>query len=459
MADLNLRVKVAVDGANKLRGLGSDLSDTGKKLTVGVTVPLVAAGLGFAKMAAEAGKSQAKLRSVFDTTEASAFTSIEALNQHAEALADATTFDDDAVAEAQAALLRFGTITGEQLTGATEAAADLAAVMDTDIASAAETLGKALADPEAGISRLTRAGIILSEEQQQLVRDFAAAGDTAAAQQVILDALSGSIGQVAEDIAASDAGKFQQTMNELGEAAEAAGVIVLPVVSALTSGIKAIAEGFSGLPAPAQGVIVALAAVAAAVGPVLFVGGKLIGSFQAIMGAFNALKLLLLTNPFTALIAAVVALTALIILNWDKIVAVFQGALSFMGDVGKAIWTPLSTGFTAAIDVIRGAWNAFAGWWNSIQISVPSFEVPFVGTVGGFTIGLPDLPMLAEGGIVTSPTLALIGERGPEAVVPLDRSAAFGAELHVHIEGQPDYSMTEEKIITSLTRAAFLAGF
>jgi hypothetical protein len=32
---------------------------------------------------------------------------------------------------------------------------------------------------------------------------------------------------------------------------------------------------------------------------------------------------------------------------------------------------------------------------------------------------MPNIPMLANGGIVNSPTLALIGERGPEAVIPL----------------------------------------
>ena len=41
------------------------------------------------------------------------------------------------------------------------------------------------------------------------------------------------------------------------------------------------------------------------------------------------------------------------------------------------------------------------------------------GSVGGWFKGL--VPGLATGGIVTSPTLALIGEAGPEAVVPLDR--------------------------------------
>jgi len=38
---------------------------------------------------------------------------------------------------------------------------------------------------------------------------------------------------------------------------------------------------------------------------------------------------------------------------------------------------------------------------------------------------------LASGGIVTRPTRALIGESGPEAVIPLDRMSG-GGEVHVH---------------------------
>ena len=43
--------------------------------------------------------------------------------------------------------------------------------------------------------------------------------------------------------------------------------------------------------------------------------------------------------------------------------------------------------------------------------------------------------MLAEGGIVTSPTLAMIGERGPEAVVPLDRYRGNGGDIYVTVQG------------------------
>src|SRR5690606_32937708 len=49
-----------------------------------------------------------------------------------------------------------------------------------------------------------------------------------------------------------------------------------------------------------------------------------------------------------------------------------------------------------------------------------------------FEASPPRIPALAAGGIVTRPTLALVGEAGPEAVVPLDRGGIDG--VYVHIE-------------------------
>jgi hypothetical protein len=46
--------------------------------------------------------------------------------------------------------------------------------------------------------------------------------------------------------------------------------------------------------------------------------------------------------------------------------------------------------------------------------------------VPGFNLSVPKLPYLASGGIVTQPTLAVIGEAGAEAVVPLSRANEYG---------------------------------
>ena len=50
-------------------------------------------------------------------------------------------------------------------------------------------------------------------------------------------------------------------------------------------------------------------------------------------------------------------------------------------------------------------------------------------TGGGLSI-----PAMANGGIVTSPTLALIGEAGPEAVVPLNRANGMGG-VTINVNG------------------------
>ena len=68
--------------------------------------------------------------------------------------------------------------------------------------------------------------------------------------------------------------------------------------------------------------------------------------------------------------------------------------------------------------------NKWIRWLNNIKIKVPSITIPFVGTFGGWEIGLPtipEIPRLAAGGIVTQEMLAVVGERGAEAVIPLDR--------------------------------------
>jgi hypothetical protein len=42
--------------------------------------------------------------------------------------------------------------------------------------------------------------------------------------------------------------------------------------------------------------------------------------------------------------------------------------------------------------------------------------------------------MLAQGGIVTGPTLAMIGEAGPEAVIPLNRMGSMGGGVNITIQ-------------------------
>jgi phage-related minor tail protein len=58
--------------------------------------------------------------------------------------------------------------------------------------------------------------------------------------------------------------------------------------------------------------------------------------------------------------------------------------------------------------------------------AIPGFgQASFAGNFGSALGGI--MPF-AEGGIVTGPTVGLVGEAGPEAVIPLDRMGEMGGQ-------------------------------
>ena len=73
------------------------------------------------------------------------------------------------------------------------------------------------------------------------------------------------------------------------------------------------------------------------------------------------------------------------------------------------------------VNGFKGAFNSIIGLFNKLTGKL-SFKIPkWVPKIGGDTFRLPKIPKLAKGGYVTSPTLAMVGEDGPEAVIPLNR--------------------------------------
>ena len=96
------------------------------------------------------------------------------------------------------------------------------------------------------------------------------------------------------------------------------------------------------------------------------------------------------------------------------------------------IWDPLKAGFQLAMDGIRWLWNHTLGGMHFHLPGIPG--TPFQG------IDLT-IPQLANGGVVSRPTLALIGEAGPEAVVPLSRAGSLGlggGTVNVYVQGDTD---------------------
>lgn len=83
----------------------------------------------------------------------------------------------------------------------------------------------------------------------------------------------------------------------------------------------------------------------------------------------------------------------------------------------RGLWSSIKESFSYI-------WTQFKNWWNTnvasigISIDVPNWLQSKIG-IGDLDI---HIPKLATGGIVSSSTIANIGEAGPEAVVPLANS-------------------------------------
>ena len=94
---------------------------------------------------------------------------------------------------------------------------------------------------------------------------------------------------------------------------------------------------------------------------------------------------------------------------WEGVKSVFKGIFDTFGTIVK---TPLN----AVIKMINACINGL----NKIKFSIPNW-VPGIGG-NSYGINIPNIPMLAKGGILDSPTLAMVGEAGKEAVVPLENN-------------------------------------
>ncbi len=106
---------------------------------------------------------------------------------------------------------------------------------------------------------------------------------------------------------------------------------------------------------------------------------------------------------------------------------------------------------------------------NSFILGVNKIKIPdWVPAVGGKSLNIPTIPRLSKGGIVNRATLALVGEAGKEAVMPLENNTGWINELAGKLSerggnGQPIQLTVQigedtliEKLIDGLNDNAFL---
>lgn len=238
------------------------------------------------------------------------------------------------------------------------------------------------------------------------------------------------------------------------------GVALMPVLEAVT----AVLVKFSNLSPGMKKAIMTLIGIGAAV-----------IAINKVKQAFIALRIVMLTNPFTALATAVLVIGVLIyknwgkiraflgrtwgaikgavrslantivswakrgflgpvgwiIANWNRVVGFMRGLVGRIGGIAKriagALWGGIKRGAGSILGVVKSVLNGVLGGLESgINLIIRGLNT----AIGLFNrlpgkdigkIGRVSFPRLAQGGVISRATFAMVGEDGPEAVVPLSK--------------------------------------
>ena len=324
MAEKNLSIKLSLNDKQFMSGLrkasssmkrfGKSMQKTGKSLSRNLTLPILAFGAASLKAFDKQQKALAQVESgLISTGNAAGFTS-EQLQKMASDLQGKTIFGDEVILkDATAQLLTFTNISGEQFARTQEAALDLATRLDGDLKSASIQLGKALNDPVANLSALSRSGIQFSEEQKATIKSLAETNRLADAQTLILDELNKQYGGSAEAAAQAGLGGIQQLQNSLGDLAEEFGKIISDNIGPFVEKIKGLVGFLRGLTDEQKKTIVQVAAFAAALGPAIFLVGKIVATIGGLIKIIRVLTIVMAANPIGLIATAIAGLVAGII--------------------------------------------------------------------------------------------------------------------------------------------------
>jgi hypothetical protein len=303
-------------------------------------------------------------------------------------------------------------------------AMDISTATGKDLATVSDALSKAYAGNFKGLRTL-------SPEMATLIKEGADLN-------TVMDVLGGTFGGATAEAAGTAEGQMKRFGIAIAEAKENIGAALIPV-------IEKVLPLFTAFGAFAQENTTAFIVIAGAIGgialAVLAVNAalKVYNAIQVITNVLTAVwNALLLANPITLVILAIVALIAILTALYFK----FDGVRKIVDTVFDAITTgvkfsfdAIKTYFTAVLNIYKSIFNGIASLWNN-TIGKLSFNFPsWVPGLGGKGFSVPNIPMLAEGGIVTGPTLAMIGEAGPEAVVPLSKMGSMGGGVTVNVTG------------------------
>lgn len=193
----------------------------------------------------EAEVSYTRLQSVLKATGGQAGRTADQITAMGSKIQQTTIYTDNAAIKAQTFLATLDNLSGKNFDDATKAAADLASVMEIDLESAAQMVGRALQDPENGLRALASAGVKFTDQQKAVIKSLMETGDMAGAQRVILDELAHRMGGSAADAAKTMSGRLQQATNDVASLGQTITEKLLHPLQAIADLDKSVGEGIA----------------------------------------------------------------------------------------------------------------------------------------------------------------------------------------------------------------------
>ncbi|WP_121665237.1 phage tail tape measure protein [Mesonia aquimarina] len=336
-ADLKQFSSQLQNAQKQLNKAGKQMQNVGRNLTLGVTLPVAGLGVAFVKAASDAEETSAKFDTVFSSISESAKESADILRNSYGLSSKASK---QLLSDTGDLLTGFGFSQASALDLSTEVnklAVDLASFTNYSggAEGASQALTKALLGERESVKSLgisiLEADVkarVLQNTQQGLTFETERQAKAFATLQLAQEQSKNAIGDYART---SDgfANQMRLIKARLNDLAVQFGEIILPYVQKLATFVTSLIEKFSSLDKNTKKIIVVVAGLAAALGPVLLALGTLATTILPALASGFAI----LTGPVGLVIAALTAVGVIIYKYWEPIKATLIDLANYFIDL------------------------------------------------------------------------------------------------------------------------------
>jgi hypothetical protein len=359
------------------------------------------AGLGDAvKGAMEDEQAQKMLARQLQKTTAATDAQIAGVESYITAQGKLKGVTDDELRPAMAGLVR-ATMDIDEAQKAATLSMDIAAAKGISLETVTKAMEKAYGGNMTALAKL-------SPELRQMIKD-------GASMEEVMAEMAVTFGGAATDSANTAAGSMKRLGVALGEAKEGVGAALLPILEKALPVLQKFATWAQDNPTLITAVAAAFGVLAASV---------------VVVNAAMAL------NPVVLITAGIVALGVALVMAYKKF-DTFRAVVNAVINQVASNFEFMANAFITMINVVI----------KGINLIKPGKDIGSLGQIslgrlggegsasGGANPAGLDYKAMATGGIVTSPTFALIGEAGPEAVIPLDKMGGMGGGVTINVNG------------------------